>query len=239
MKKIEASPHPAGRKVLSVVIEPLRPESEVSKSANPGPTELESINESSTARFGTNPESHNPGEAIPETIEEAGLMKPIDGPLEELDPEKLLSRIRETGIVGLGGAAFPTHVKLKPPKGKNIDTLIINGCECEPVLTADHRLMLEKTGGIIQGALIIARILGVENIIIAVESNKPDAVKQVKGQIGDDSIHCVVTGTRYPQGAEKILIKTILDREVPRGGLPWMWEWWYQMWLLLRPSLMR
>jgi electron transport complex protein RnfC len=126
------------------------------------------------------------------------------------------------GIVGMGGAAFPTHVKLSPPKEKPIDTFIINGAECEPYLTADHRLMLEEPENILEGARIAMHILGVERGIIAIESNKPDAIEKMRGLAEDiPELHVFALKVRYPQGAEKQLIKTLVNREVPfSGGLP-------------------
>jgi electron transport complex protein RnfC len=121
----------------------------------------------------------------------------------------------------MGGASFPTHVKLSPPAGKKIDTLILNGAECEPYLTADHRLMLERTADIITGVKILMRILDVETAYIAVENNKPDAIdafEQVLGQ--EKKITCRVVKTKYPQGGEKQLINALTGREVPSGGLP-------------------
>lgn len=147
----------------------------------------------------------------------------LDDAIKERDdstlvPAELLQIIRDAGIVGLGGAAFPTHIKLAPPAGKTIDTLLINGCECEPYLTADHRLMLEKTAEVIGGARIIARILNVRRTVIAVEDNKPDAIAQLNRHAGDIEIKRL--RTKYPQGAEKQLIKACTGREVPSGGLP-------------------
>ena len=135
---------------------------------------------------------------------------------ESLTREELLNIIKEAGIVGLGGAAFPTHVKLAPPPEKSIDTLIINGCECEPMLTADHRLMLEYPTGITEGAKIFQKILSAANLIFAVEDNKKDAAEIIK----KEKVDVRLLKTKYPQGAEKQLIKALLNREVPRGGLP-------------------
>jgi electron transport complex protein RnfC len=130
--------------------------------------------------------------------------------------KELIDLIHEAGIVGLGGATFPTRVKLSPPDNKPIDTLIINGCECEPMLTADHRLMLEYPIGIIEGARLFQKIVGAQNLIFTIEDNKKDAIEvlQKEGVI----IHSLKT--KYPQGAEKQLIKAIVNRNVPRGGLP-------------------
>lgn len=141
----------------------------------------------------------------------------------ELSDDEIRERIREAGLAGLGGATFPTHVKLTPPKEKKIDTLIINGAECEPYLTADHRLMLEYPEEIIRGVEIIARVLHVQKTYIGIENNKMDAVSILRKQLdsmGKNSIEIVALPVKYPQGAEKQLIKAILGREVPVGGLP-------------------
>jgi len=135
--------------------------------------------------------------------------------------DELLAIVRSAGIVGLGGAAFPTHVKLSPPKEKPIDTLIINGCECEPYLTADHQLMLEKAMEIIEGIKIIVKILDVKKVIIAIEDNKPDAISIMTDVIPQKDFYSVVgIKTKYPQGAEKQLIISLLNRIVPQSGLP-------------------
>jgi electron transport complex protein RnfC len=136
--------------------------------------------------------------------------------LDAMSKEEMIGAIRDAGIVGLGGAAFPTHVKLSPPKDKKIDTLIVNGCECEPVLTADHRLMVEYTRAIIDGAKVFKKILDAKDLIFGIEDNKKDAIALFK----DQGVNVARLKTKYPQGAEKQLIKAILRREVPRGGLP-------------------
>lgn len=142
----------------------------------------------------------------------------------KLSRERKLELIKEAGIVGLGGAAFPTHVKLQPPKDKPIDTIIINGCECEPYITSDHRMMLEHGDEILRGLEIMMELIGCQRAVIAIEDNKPDAVKKMgervskgdyKGKISVESLK-----TKYPLGAEKTLLKKILGREVPVGGLP-------------------
>ncbi|MDH5187066.1 MAG: electron transport complex subunit RsxC [candidate division WOR-3 bacterium] len=140
----------------------------------------------------------------------------------ESEIKTLINIIAEAGIVGLGGAAFPTHIKLSPPKEKPIETLIINGCECEPYLTADHRMMVEHPTEIIEGAKIIAKIINPKRIIIVIEDNKPDAIAKIKETVTDFEIpiSVVAVKTKYPQGAEKQLIKAILGAEVPTGGLP-------------------
>ena len=141
----------------------------------------------------------------------------------EMDRDSIRKAIREAGIVGLGGATFPSHVKLSPPSEKKIDAVIINGCECEPYLTVDHRLMLERPADILSGAGAIARAVGAERIILGIENNKPDAIAVLTAEVskkGLSGIEVVSLETKYPQGGEKMLIKAILGREVPSGGLP-------------------
>lgn len=151
---------------------------------------------------------------------ERAYMEPMGDDAAKLDPVAMKQRVKDAGIVGLGGATFPSHVKFSPPKDKPIDTLIMNGCECEPYLTADHRLMLERSKDVLQGSRMIGKILGVRRIIIAVEKNKTDALEAL-GMGGEtDGIELAVTHTKYPQGGEKMLIKAVIDREVPSGGLP-------------------
>ncbi len=146
-------------------------------------------------------------------------------PLPPLDPanaspDELRKRIGDAGIVGMGGAAFPTLVKLSPAANKPVDTLILNGVECEPCLTADHRLMLETPDNILAGARACATILGVKRIMVAIEANKPDAVELMteKAKAYDIEVHQL--RIRYPQGAEKQLIYALTGRKVPSGGLP-------------------
>lgn len=143
----------------------------------------------------------------------------------KLSNDKLLKSIQEAGIVGLGGATFPTHVKLQPPSDKKIDTIIVNGCECEPNITSDHRLMLEHGEEIIKGLLIMMKIIGCNNAYIAIENNKPDAIKNMREHLkkinkNEQKINVTSAETQYPMGAEKTLLKRILGREVPIGGLP-------------------
>ncbi|MGQ9615486.1 MAG: electron transport complex subunit RsxC [Spirochaetota bacterium] len=140
-----------------------------------------------------------------------------------LTPDEIKARIREAGIVGLGGAAFPTHVKLSPPPQKKIDTFILNGSECEPYLTTDHRLMLENPDEILEGVRIILHALGMRRAFIGIELNKLDAIRVMEERCKSQDtfqMEVVPLKVKYPQGAEKQLIKAILDREVPRGGLP-------------------
>ena len=138
-----------------------------------------------------------------------------------MSADELRKIIREAGIAGMGGAAFPTHVKLSPPPEKKIDYVLINGAECEPYLTADHRAMLERTEDLLRGVRLVMKILGAKKAVIGIEDNKPDAVEAVKKAAGAESgIEVRALHTKYPQGAEKQLIKVITGREVPSGGLP-------------------
>ncbi len=139
----------------------------------------------------------------------------------EMSSGEIVENIRNFGIVGMGGAGFPTHVKLSPPKDKKIDILIINGAECEPYITADHRRMLEMPDVVIDGVKIVMRALGVDNAYIGVENNKKDAMTCLNNSIGDDkSIKVIPLKTKYPQGGEKQLIYALTKRRVPAGGLP-------------------
>ena len=135
--------------------------------------------------------------------------------------EEIKTIIKDAGIVGLGGAAFPTNVKLSPPKEKPIDMVILNGAECEPYLTADHRLMVEHPREIVEGLKIIMKTLGVNKGYIGIEENKPDALEKMREVVSKESnIEIRSLEVKYPQGAEKMLIKAIKGREVPSRGLP-------------------
>lgn len=135
--------------------------------------------------------------------------------VSKLTPEQIRKIVFDAGIVGMGGASFPTHIKLNPPKPVN--TLIINGAECEPYLTADARLMVEKTAQILKGMELVARCLGVKEIYLAIEENKPEAISKFKLALGS---RCVVLKSQYPQGGEKQLIQNVLGKQIPRGKLP-------------------
>jgi electron transport complex protein RnfC len=141
---------------------------------------------------------------------------------EEADAKTLITKVAEAGVAGMGGAGFPTNVKLSPPPDKPIDTLILNGAECEPYLTADHRLMVERAEDIWAGCRIIQKILGATTVRIAIEDNKPEAIAAMESAManaeGDAGI--AILKTEYPQGAEKQQIYAITGREVPSGGLP-------------------
>ncbi len=141
------------------------------------------------------------------------------GDPDRLAPDELRQRLREAGVVGMGGAGFPTHVKMSPPDGRRIHTLIINGAECEPYLTADHRLMLEEPERILQGIAVMRRILGAQRVLLGIEANKPDAVAVLREKSRGE-VEVTALPVMYPQGAERQLIYSLLRREVPSGGLP-------------------
>src|SRR5208283_2754871 len=133
-----------------------------------------------------------------------------------LTPEELKGKVKDAGIVGMGGAAFPAHVKLSPPKEKPIDVVIINGAECEPYLTADYRLMIERPNDIVKGLKVMMRILGVRKGYIGIENNKPDAIEILTQAVSKEpDMQVMAVEVKYPQGAEKMLIKACIDREVP------------------------
>ena len=182
---------------------------------------------------------HSPAEGI---IKRIGLMPSVQGKMIEgiylqtysgsnqeiicsepcpLDssPDEILNAIQQAGIVGLGGAAFPTHAKLKAPEGKTIDTLIINGAECEPYLTTDHRVMLEQVQDIFLGIRYLLKVTGAQQAIIGIEENKQNAADNLQQHLPHDLPTKIETvSTKYPQGAEKMLIQVLLGRIVPSGG---------------------
>lgn len=146
--------------------------------------------------------------------------------LEPLNPETITAdeireRVALAGIVGQGGAAFPTAVKLNPPKDKVIDVVILNGCECEPYLTRDYRFMIERPDDLISGLKLIMKALGVKRGVIGIENNKPEAIELLEQKVKYlDGLQVVSLKTKYPQGAEKMLIKAVTGKEVPPGKLP-------------------
>ncbi|MFZ5974363.1 MAG: electron transport complex subunit RsxC [Bacillota bacterium] len=147
-------------------------------------------------------------------------LKPA-GSIEALSPDEIKAAITAAGMVGMGGAAFPTHVKLSVPPEKNVDCIILNGAECEPFLTADHRVMLEKSEDVVLGLQAIMKAVGVQKGYIGVELNKPDAIAALEKAIaGKAGIEIVTLKVKYPQGAEKQLINAATGREVPSGALP-------------------
>ncbi len=139
----------------------------------------------------------------------------------QLSPQEIKDKIKAAGIVGLGGAAFPTSIKLDPPDQANIDYLIINGSECEPYLTADDRMMVEEPADVILGAKLLAKGCGAERILIGIEENKPEAIRNMRDHAGSNAIEIVVLDTKYPQGGEKQMITALTGREVPSNGLPY------------------
>ncbi len=134
--------------------------------------------------------------------------------------EEIIDLIKRAGIVGMGGAMFPTHVKLTPPKGKKVDTLIINGVECEPYLNSDNRLMIERSEELVRGILILKKALGVDKVYIGIEDNKPIAIETMLKAVTGTEINVVQLKTKYPQGGEKQLINAITSRKVPPAKLP-------------------
>lgn len=147
-------------------------------------------------------------------------LSPVSEP-EKLTTSQLAELARNAGIAGMGGATFPYGIKLSIPPNKKVDTLILNGAECEPYLSADHRLMLEKTEEIVKGALVIQRALGIPRMMIGIEQNKPDAVAAMeKASSAYPDVEVFSLPTLYPQGGEKQLVYTLTKRIVPAGGLP-------------------
>lgn len=157
----------------------------------------------------------NDGEDTPVETEVKGHQDPI-----QLSKGAIRERINNAGIVGLGGGAFPTAIKVTPPDNARIEYLIINGSECEPYLTADQRVMEEYAEKVILGAKLLAKAADAEKIIIAIESNKPKAIELMQNLAGSNAIEVVTVVTKYPAGGEKQLIKAVLNREVPSGGYP-------------------
>ncbi|MDD5923172.1 MAG: electron transport complex subunit RsxC [Clostridia bacterium] len=161
-------------------------------------------------------------------IKSDGLMTPIDGikPHKVDNLKELTEAVRASGLVGLGGAGFPAHVKLNVPEGKSVDTLIINCAECEPYITADHREAIENSWDVFSGIYAFKDIIGIKRVIIGVEDNKPDAIDVLK-QIADnpkydpdDMVRVLPLKASYPYGAEKVLVKACTNRVIPTGGLP-------------------
>ena len=158
-------------------------------------------------------------EAFPSSSQE--VLEGIPVNLETASREEILRSIQDAGIVGLGGAAFPTHVKLKIPEGKHCEVLMLNGIECEPYLTTDHRVMLEQADDIFMGIRYLLKATGAMRSIIGIEANKKDAAEYLQSKIPNDlPVSIEVVPVKYPQGSEKMLITSILGCEVPSGGLP-------------------
>ena len=165
------------------------------------------------------------GKCLSVVVENDGLdtvhesVKPTGKSLEELTPDEIIEIVKNAGIVGMGGAGFPTYVKLKP--NKPIDAVLVNACECEPMLTADHRVLLEFADDIIFGLQAEMKTVNAPKGIIVIEENKPDAIALLKEKTaGIEGIEVLEVATQYPQGGEKMLIKRAMGRSVPSGGLP-------------------
>ncbi len=140
---------------------------------------------------------------------------------KKFSDEQILQAVREAGIVGMGGAGFPTRVKLEPNKANPIKTMVVNGCECEPFITCDYRVMLEWTEQVIAGIKLVRKVLKPESLFIGIEDNKPQAIEVMKGAVSkSDGIQVVPLRTKYPQGGERQLIKSILNQDVPTLGIP-------------------
>ena len=161
------------------------------------------------------------------TIESDGEMRLFEGlePPKVTNRQELCAAVRASGLVGLGGAGFPTHVKLNFPPEKNIDTLVINAAECEPFITVDYRECIENTKNIMDGVYKLQNLLGIKNVIIAIEDNKPRAFKNLKeiadlDNDADDTVKLMVLESKYPQGAEKMMVLSATGRKVPPGKLP-------------------
>jgi len=168
---------------------------------------------------------HPAGSSLPAVViraddEDRWQERPAVEDLAALEAEDIIDLIRRAGVVGLGGATFPAHVKLSPPPEKPIDTVILNGVECEPYLTADHRLMLEEADRLLEGVAVLQKIFASCRVVIGIEENKPDAIELLNQRCSGRDVEVVPLPVKYPQGAEKQLIKAITGREVPSGGLP-------------------
>ena len=138
-----------------------------------------------------------------------------------LTPKQVVQAVQDAGVVGLGGAAFPTHVKLAPPDDLKIDTIVLNGAECEPYLTSDHRVMVEYATRVHFGIRIMMHALGAKRAVVGIERNKPDAIAEMERTKPTDlDVTILPLTVKYPQGAEKMLVKAVLNREVPSGKLP-------------------
>lgn len=151
----------------------------------------------------------------PDAEQDLSAWVPVDAPRDDVR-----ATVRAAGIVGLGGAAFPSAVKMSPPKQFAIDTVVVNGCECEPYLTCDHRTMVERAVDVLAGAQLIASVVGAKQVFVGVEDNKPDAIEALRAAGNGAEVEVVSLKTHYPQGAEKQLIWAVTGRAVPRGQLP-------------------
>ncbi len=154
------------------------------------------------------------------TDERAAELKSYGDNWDNIEPDTIRNIAQAAGLAGMGGATFPTHVKLSPPPNKQIDTVFLNGAECEPFLTADHRLMLEYPDDILNGLRLIAKTLDAKRLVVCIEMNKPDAIELMSDKVRGTEIEVIPLKVKYPQGAEKQMIYAVTGREVPSGGLP-------------------
>ena len=170
------------------------------------------------------PRLHPNGKTLPAIVIETdpydSQRLPESPPLDpmSLTAAEMVERVQLAGLVGLGGAAFPSHVKFQVPEGKRVERVVINGCECEPYLTCDHRIMVEQPAAVVRGTEIIRDRVGARRATIGVEENKPDAIAALRAASAD--IEVVPLRVKYPQGAEKMLVDALFHREIPEGGLP-------------------
>jgi electron transport complex protein RnfC len=170
------------------------------------------------------PRLHPNGKTLPAIVIETdpydSQRLPAFAPLDpsSLTAAEMVERVQLGGLVGLGGAAFPSHVKFQVPEGRRVQLVVVNGCECEPYLTCDHRIMVERPDAVVRGTAIIRDRVGAGRAIIGVEENKPDAIATLRAASAD--IEVVPLRVKYPQGAEKMLVDAIFHREIPEGGLP-------------------
>lgn len=162
-------------------------------------------------------------ESIVIRVFEASTQEVQWGTLQDMDafpPDEVVLAVQRTGMVGLGGAAFPSHAKLAVPKESKVHTLVVNGCECEPYLTCDHRVMVEQAEDLMTGIRYAMRAVGAERAIIGVEDNKPAAIEALRGALPAGNIFVEEVPAKYPQGSEKMLITALFGVEVPSGRLP-------------------
>ena len=210
------------------VVQPGQPVERGQLVAEPGGFVSMSLHSPVTGRVAAIAKRHHPNGSLVESIEiEADpyatqqlMARALPDPAT-LELDEFVAHIQKAGLVGMGGAAFPTHVKYKVPEGKTIRHLLVNGAECEPFLTTDHRLMLEEPAAVLRGIEIVAAKLGVEETTVGIEMNKPDAVEAMTQAIPPGApVRVVPVKVKYPQGAEKMLIKAVYGIETPSGGLP-------------------
>nr|VFJ92939.1 MAG: electron transport complex protein RnfC [Candidatus Kentron sp. H]VFJ93766.1 MAG: electron transport complex protein RnfC [Candidatus Kentron sp. H]VFK00657.1 MAG: electron transport complex protein RnfC [Candidatus Kentron sp. H] len=176
-------------------------------------------------KIGLMPTARGPrAEAIVLTVYKGAnqmVLRELPQDINNMTSGEIIKAVQNTGMVGLGGASFPTHVKMAVPKDHKVDTVMVNGCECEPYLTTDHRVMLENSLNLFTGIRIAMKAVDAKRAVIGIEDNKKDAIEALRTACpGDGSITVGEMKTKYPQGAEKMMLKALLGREVPSGGFP-------------------